>query len=821
MPLHFENAAIQLEINLPLARWSVYSRVANGPSLIDLQLNLGYRSGRKYTNTLDTWPQHSLFEQQIDLTNHGPGKLIRIETAPNQDHLHTHLTFVMLADHPLLLWKITSENHGSKPVNIEALELFSAGYIHRGRRGPHGQVEFPLTGKSRQHRSASTMRSSHPLNLTFYSNGWQSWSHSRSYRATDQYLQTHLGFLRAPLVKNPQTPNPRRSGMFASDMFAMLGDHVSRNGILFGFLSQKNQFGSIESWLGGSSPALKMWASGDGARLDPGSQVETDWACLQFLHLDDPDPLAPYIEAVMREHQLSNEQHAGINSPTGWCSWYQFMSQDYTGRLKATDVQENLRSLKHIKDDIPLDVIQIDDGFETQIGDWFSTNKGFADGLAPLAAEIKDAGFTPGIWLAPFIMHPKSNLAQEHPQWILRNSFGLPVNAGFLWNTFTRSLDLTHPGAQDYVREVIHTAAHDWDYSYLKLDFLYAAALPGKFSDATRTRAQVLRSALELVRQEAGDSRFLLGCGCPLGPAIGLVDGMRIGADTAVHWMPYFKGIQSPLKKEASFPSAFYAAHNALTRFDIHKRWWINDPDCLLLRQDTELNKTEVETIASVIALTGGSLIISDHIPGLPKERLNIMKSLLPVIGKRPYILDRFDKPTPEKIQLDLEGPTGSWHVIGIFNWSDSVQDKLLRLSDFYLEGGEEMYAREFWSGKIYRPPPGDNAESGLVIPQVPAHGAVILAVRTRHPYQPQYLGSNLHISQGLEVTNWQPGDGRLQFDIARPGYSNGKIELALPGKIEAATANNSQISWQSTQTGIYSFDLEFNKHANIEIIYS
>jgi alpha-galactosidase len=609
--------------------------------------------------------------------------------------------------------------------------------------------------------------------------------------------------------------------MFASDMYAVLGDHISRNGILCGFLSQKNHFGSLESFLGGSSPALKMWANGDGAQLDPGKQMETDWACLQFLHLDYPDPMAPYLEAVMREHDLVPEKNSDLKSPSGWCTWYQFMSEDYIGRLTAADIQDNLRSLRDLKEQIPLEIVQIDDGFETQIGDWLSFNQGFTDGLAPLAKEILNEGFMPGLWLAPFIMHPRSKMANRYPSWILRNRFGRPVNAGFLWKSFTQALDLTHPDAQEYVREVIHSAAREWGFSYLKLDFLYAAALPGRFSDATQTRAQVLRAGLELVRAEAGEDTFLLGCGCPLGPAIGLVDGMRIGADTARRWNPYFKGIGSFLKKEASFPSAFNAVHNALTRSDLHGRWWINDPDCLLLRPETKLTETEVETIASVIALTGGSLIISDHVPELPPERLNILKILLPLIGKRPYILDWFDSTTPERVQLDLDGPTGPWHLVALFNWKDEAQDKFLNINDFYLAGSEEMYARDFWAGKTHLIRYDDEHEKSITFTKVPAHGVVLLALRPRYAYRPQYLGGNLHISQGLEVTTWRPDDRSLEFEIERPGRTQGKIELAIPGQIETASSNHVQIDWESEIEGIYTFDLDFEHNASIEIKYS
>ena len=817
----FENSEIQLDINPLPARWSVSSRHANGPILDHLQVNLGYRIGRRHKNSLDTWPDCSLIEENTLLPRHGPGKLVQLQVNSSPDQIATTITFALPEDYPFLLWKISVENRNSQPVNIEALELFSAGYIHRSRKGPHGKIHFPVFGNPDSRRSSGEKSSTHPINIAFFSNGWQSWSRSGMYRATDQYLQTRLGFLRKPLVINSQTPNPHRSGMFASDMYAVLGDHYSRNGFLCGFLSQKNHFGSLEAWLGGRSPALKMWANGDGTRLDPGARMETDWACLQFLHLDSPDPTAPYLDAVMREHHLSQDESPAISPPTGWCSWYQFMSEDYVGDLVDSDIHENLQSLKQLRTQIPLDVIQIDDGFETQVGDWFSFNQGFSEGVAPLAAEIRGEGFIPGLWLAPFIMHPKSKLANEQPQWVLRNHIGRPVNAGFLWNSFTRALDLTHPGARNYIKEVIHSAVQEWGFSYLKLDFLYAAALAGRYHDATQTRAQVLRSGLELVREQAGENTFILGCGCPLGPAIGLVDGMRIGADTARRWHPYFKGFQSILKKEASFPSAFNAVHNALTRSDLHKRWWINDPDCLLLRPETHLTKTEVETIASVIALTGGSLIISDHVPGLPQERLNILESLLPIIGKRPYVLDWFDSSTPERIQLDLDGPTGSWHLVALFNWENTAQDKKFQPAKFYLDRSEELYIREFWSGETHQLLHAGAEEKSLIFTRVPAHGAIVLAVRPRYPYRPQYLGSSLHISQGLEVSRWQPNEKSLEMELRRPGHSSGQIELALPGKIETATLNDSPIAWRTVLNGVYSFDLDFDQCASIEIKYS
>ena len=68
-------------------------------------------------------------------------------------------------------------------------------------------------------------------------------------------------------------------------------------------------------------------------------------------------------------------------------------------KLGADDIRRNTRQLADYRGQ--LDAIQIDDGFERRIGDWLEPDAGFPDGVAPLAAEIRDAGFRAGLWLAP------------------------------------------------------------------------------------------------------------------------------------------------------------------------------------------------------------------------------------------------------------------------------------------------------------------------------------------------------------------------------------------------------------------------------------
>lgn len=784
-----ENRFMQFSLDTDRASWSLCPRDA-GLFLEGVRMEVSYRCGRSRLRALERWDLENVSGPEREDSLHGPLRQLCLSTVPDGHGVRFVLDFAMPQERPLFLWRIAVHNNGQHPVYIDRLTLLDLGSYHRFRFTPHS---LPF------------------ISPVFYSNGWQSWSYAGAYHPGDRFRRTRLGPLRTPTDVNAGTPHPWRRGRFGSDMFGILGNLKNRRAILAGFLSQIQHFGSLEACLDKPEPRLRMWANGDGARLDPGSSITTDWACLHYLDVDAPDPLGSYLEAVAREAATSYQRS---KTPVGWCSWYQFSTEDYVGEVTAGDIQHNLEAIAGLGPDLPLEVVQIDDGFEAQIGDWLSFHPDFPHGVAPLGAEIRRAGFTPGLWLAPFIVHPGSRLAEEHPDWLLRGRRGRFANAGFLWKVFPTALDLTHPEALEYAAEVVRTAVHEWGFPYLKLDFLYAAALPGCYRDPTRTRAQVLRLGLEALREAAGEQAFLLGCGCPLGPAIGLVDAMRIGADTARRWNPSFSGLEVFFSGEMNVPAARNAVHNTLTRAPLHRRWWVNDPDCLLLRPDTHLTLDEVRTLATAITLTGGSLLLSDHLPALPPERLRIARAMLPLIGERPWVLDWLDEPTPRRLRLDLEGAAGPWHLLALFNWADEPRKTSLRLADYHLEAGV-YWAREFWRDEVYRLSGGE-----LALGKIPAHGAILLALRQDTPGQPQYLGSDLHLSQGMELVDWcwDPGAGALSFRLERPGRARGHIDLVLPGPPQRTALDGESLTWEDRGQDCYRFLVEFKRSADLRV---
>jgi alpha-galactosidase len=810
MALTLTSPHLQFTLIPEKAAWSLDGTRTDSPAISEAWMQVSYRCGKQLVDALQNWPGAEIQGPQNVDSPHGRLQQITLTLGPDKNGLHYTLEFAMSSDYPLFLWRVTIANQGPQVLEIEQIKMLQAGSFPK-RRG----LPTPGSLSNRYHERPQNNGSIRPHpnigELAFFSNGWQSWSFTGTLGDDQRYPATRLPYLGSPIWYNPGTPLLRKRGQFASDMFGVLGDRQHRTGILAGFLSQKQHFGSLEATTDSIYPALALWANGDHALLEPGSQMRTDWAVIQFVGIDDPDPLAPYLEAVAREHSLPTfvtSSGRGEGLRLGWCSWYQYF-QD----ISAEKMQHNLQAACEMQPALPLDLFQIDDGFQAQVGDWLEFSPGFPQGVAPLAREIRKAGFTPGLWLAPFIVHPKAKLKKEHPDWLLRNRRGRPVNVGFIWNTLNTALDLTHPEALAYTQKVVHTAAHEWGFSFLKLDFLYAAVTDGRYRDRTKTRAQVLRMGLETIREAAGPETHLLGCGVPLGSAIGLFDSMRIGPDVDQRWKPYLAHSGSLLYKEFSVPSARNAIQNTLTRAPLHLRWWVSDPDCLLVRPDSLLTLPEIHSLATTIALTGGPLLLSDDLlVDFPEERMRITEQLVPLIGRRGRVLDWFDATTPHLLRLDLKNASGKWFVVAIFNWADEEQDLSVSLDQMKLPAGE-YFAREFWQGSLNRV-----SEGALTLKSVPAHGVRLLALRLAQNGQAIYLGSDLHISQGLEVTQWTETAQNLRFRIERPGPARGQIELYLPRPPVRASIQEKDLACQPLGAGVYRLPVDFEQAAEIVI---
>lgn len=450
--------------------------------------------------------------------------------------------------------------------------------------------------------------------------GWQSWSFTgaRSLDAAGEPTFPSGPWLRG-LHHAVGQPPADRAGWHESELVTVVGAAGGGPALLAGVHERGVCFGIVYAHAARGAVSLAVELRADTV-LAAGASLD-----LETIRV----ALGSDASALLEDYALDYGRRVGarVVHPfvSGWCSWYyafQHVAED--------DVRRNLEALAAARDEIPVEVVQLDDGYQRAVGDWRETNEKFPRGLLPLAEEIRAAGFVPGLWTAPFCAVPESELFTKRAEWMLSEK-GTPFRA-MLHPDWTptgtvHALDASRPEVTAYL-ESLFADLVAMGFRYLKLDFLFVQALAAGAFEPGLGRAARLRRGLSAIRAGAGEEAFLLGCGCPLGAAVGIVDGMRVGPDVAPRWQPDPRSLVPGI--EQTQPSTRSAIRSVLARAWMHRRLWQNDPDCLMVRTgDTELTRGEREALATAVAATGGSCVFSDDLTRLAEEERALLRATL------------------------------------------------------------------------------------------------------------------------------------------------------------------------------------------------
>lgn len=128
--------------------------------------------------------------------------------------------------------------------------------------------------------------------------------------------------------------------------------------------------------------------------------------------------------------------------------------------------------------------VLLDDGYQAYMGDWLTPSERFSDGIQTVIAKIKQQGKQPGIWLAPFIAEPSSEIFKQHPNWFVCHQEGELLKAETVtyggWRcTPWYILDTSHPEVQEHLTSVVKTMREEWGVELFKLDANYWGTLKG------------------------------------------------------------------------------------------------------------------------------------------------------------------------------------------------------------------------------------------------------------------------------------------------------------------------------------------------------
>lgn len=312
----------------------------------------------------------------------------------------------------------------------------------------------------------------------------------------------------------------------------------------------------------------------------------------------------------------------------GWESWY-----NHYNHINQKLIEEDLENLSKTEnlikkcfiDNQYQTVFQVDDGWERGLGEWTCNEELFPDGMMNLATKIVSKGYVPGLWLAPFIVDLRTDFSKRHRDWILLDKKGKPVTAGFnfAWGAafgkdqpgFPYSYycyDLSKNEVITFLDMLMEKVVNEWGFRYIKLDFLFAGMLNGKFKNggtAYEWYDRAIKVLTSRKKNKNGQSVTYLGCGIPFETGFKDFPLSRIGPDTKEAWD------YAPLHPchFSARPGAYGSLKATLGRSFWDQGVFINDPDVVFMRyENIKLNDVEKECVALVNYLFASQIMHSD-----------------------------------------------------------------------------------------------------------------------------------------------------------------------------------------------------------------
>lgn len=402
-----------------------------------------------------------------------------------------------------------------------------------------------------------------------------------------------------------------------------------------------------------------------------------------------------------------------------WNSWY-----EYQNTFSFEQLKEVLQGLDAIQPKIPLQTIQIDDCY-CVLGDWLEPNERWPKTMEDAAREIFQRGYRAGIWVAPFVVEEDSKIFKNHPNWIIRDLEGNPIQQDDFRKTRLYALDGSHPDVQRYIGRVFRTF-RKMGFTFFKTAYL-GLGLKDSFNirryDRDKTSVQILVEVLRIIRDEIGAGAYWMASNSPFAPCIGLIDGMRISSNVDAAWTE--NGIGNMF--EESYDCQYF-----------NNVYWQNDPDTVFLRDvNNQLTSTEKTSIALWNGILGGTVNTSDRFSTLTEEQLNMWRFLQPQdrpqaatlplwgydntarVAVRRYKSERAwgvlivnDKPEAIKKTyriIDLTGEASCW----MFRWSPGASIALGKLEtiEITLEPHESIL---IYAAESNDPPRTDLSISGV-----------------------------------------------------------------------------------------------------------
>lgn len=561
-----------------------------------------------------------------------------------------------------------------------------------------------------------------------------------------------------------------------------VADPLTRNGVVFGWLTHDRGDGVLFSKVDGNIIHVGGQIDYGRLRIPPGKTENLETLAVGYFD-DARLGLESWADQIAKVYNIHLPPQ-----PVVFCTWY---SQPYGGASDEKHLAETAAFAEKNLKPFGFSVIQIDDQWQAGIRtdgpkrNFTTVNPTgpYPSGMKATADNIREHGLKPGLWFLPFAGTVGDPFFTNHDDWFVKHEDGTPYTVK--WGG--TCLDMTYGPARDHVRDVVHRITHEWGFQYVKTDGLWTGlAAPieyvntsykddhlgdAVFHDPDKSNIEVYRDGLKLVRKTGGKDLFILGCNGPqnmrsYGGAFGLVDGMRIGPDNKSDWKNLLRG--------PTFGSRHYF---------LNGRVWYNDPDPLYVRPSVPLNQAQL--ICSWVTISGDLNTSSEWYPGLPPDRLDLLKRTMPSHGLPARPVDLFENELPGIWLLTDDRHAVRRDVIGLFNWNHDQKRFDYPLGYIGLDAKTEYVGFDYWKNALVQ------GIKGRLQTFVPGESCQVLAVRpiSNHP---QLISTSRHITQSIvDVLDekWDSINKTLSGRSKIVGGDPYELRIIMPDKTWSASA--------------------------------
>lgn len=464
----------------------------------------------------------------------------------------------------------------------------------------------------------------------------------------------------------------------------------------------------------------------------------------------------------------------------GWCSWY---------RSKTDVTAEEVCSLADYvgknRDRIPMEVVQIDEGWHRSRYDWRENGK-FSMGMDSIARCIRKAGMVPGVWLCPVnpeVMPFEAGSPRRvfPAEWYINYGTGEP--------SMTR-LDPTQPEARAHMRKVLQTL-YDQGYRYFKLDFSYIPNDSRSFYNPKVTRLQAQRALFRLYREAIGEESYLMACCYQQRTIVPYADANRIGTDCCAE-----EGFCRPLASDGlpgNLWSPYFPILSMASSCYENGILGNSDPDVTYLAYTHKTKPAQLLTFHSFIGTLGGAVLTSDllYLPEFDQpQNIRLFEILNPSAREKGVSFSGGFDPYGREFGCVVERSYGN--SVNLLLWNpEHKQAADLTMTHVPLEKiGKRFHVWSLWD-EAYLGIHGNDFH----VPQVAPYEHKLLRL-TALSEGPSLIGSNLYISMGAtEVLSFERQQDKLQITLdPDAGARNGKLFIYSEEPLSQAVSTNSDV---------------------------